>query len=349
MANEVYQKLTLPNTNAMRTLLLRCFTNGSGAPAADSPNLIKNIAEATAFGYAFDFNTLTPMPNDIRSTTSGSISFDGLMLMEKLAECPDASIAEALSDDVHTFKRLRESIVSAGILSGDEMNAFSESIVQARLEEERLNPQQMSFTRQVVEKVRPQFPVNLMETSVQSFIEQLKTVGDKAVMEGIKQVENLRKHGHHDWEGWAAANWGTKWNAQHSSLSFSEDGSALELQFQTAWSEPAPVMTEFLMRAIQAAETNTIRYETLEEFHRFAYRTEISTINGTAPLENIKRHKVAFAADDECAELYASIYGESKKEWLEKLQSWCQEGLESLPTDDSILAYDLCHEPSPAP
>lgn len=54
---------------------------------------------------------------------------------------------------------------------------------------------------------------------------------------GMKYIENIIKYGHPTWYGWACENWGTKWNACDTRIN-GED----EIQFDTAWSNPEPVI-----------------------------------------------------------------------------------------------------------
>lgn len=46
-------------------------------------------------------------------------------------------------------------------------------------------------------------------------------------------------YGLNNWYDWSVANWGTKWNAQHSSLNNKNT-----LWFDTAWSCPIPVLNK---------------------------------------------------------------------------------------------------------
>jgi hypothetical protein len=50
-------------------------------------------------------------------------------------------------------------------------------------------------------------------------------------------LENIENYGHKDWYSWAIDKWGTKWNAYTQKMN--DDGS---ITFQTAWSNPYPVI-----------------------------------------------------------------------------------------------------------
>lgn len=54
---------------------------------------------------------------------------------------------------------------------------------------------------------------------------------------GIKYLRNAALYGCTSWYDWSIKNWGTKWNA-YSYVAISED----EIEFQTAWSAPIPVI-----------------------------------------------------------------------------------------------------------
>jgi hypothetical protein len=56
---------------------------------------------------------------------------------------------------------------------------------------------------------------------------------------GKKAIYNLENFGYTGWYSWSCDNWGTKWNASSSYL---HDNNILE--FETAWSNPYPVLLE---------------------------------------------------------------------------------------------------------
>jgi hypothetical protein len=49
-------------------------------------------------------------------------------------------------------------------------------------------------------------------------------------------LENEKLYGHRDWYSWSIENWGTKWNTSRTYLSKDE------IVFETAWSNPYPVI-----------------------------------------------------------------------------------------------------------
>lgn len=51
-------------------------------------------------------------------------------------------------------------------------------------------------------------------------------------------ASNISKYGYRDWYAWSLANWGTKWNSQETRI----DWENREIFFQTANSEPTPII-----------------------------------------------------------------------------------------------------------
>lgn len=60
---------------------------------------------------------------------------------------------------------------------------------------------------------------------------------EKMYRDGKTYVENYRNYGHTTWYDWCCSNWGTKWNA-YEYEQVDED----TIEFETAWSNPEPVM-----------------------------------------------------------------------------------------------------------
>lgn len=60
---------------------------------------------------------------------------------------------------------------------------------------------------------------------------------------GKRAIYNVENYGHTDWYSWCCDKWGTKWNSCRSSL----DENNL-LTFETAWSNPYPVLVELSIK-----------------------------------------------------------------------------------------------------
>ena len=68
-------------------------------------------------------------------------------------------------------------------------------------------------------------------------IEHMIVKGSANLEEAQKALDNERLYGCRDWYGWSTDNWGTKWNAYSTN-----DTDVDEVSFETAWSNPYPVI-----------------------------------------------------------------------------------------------------------
>lgn len=67
-----------------------------------------------------------------------------------------------------------------------------------------------------------------------------KNLTDKFLIDlGLKIINNKVLYGYKDWYGWSCDNWGTKWNSYDN-----EEISKDEIAFNTAWSEPNPILIQ---------------------------------------------------------------------------------------------------------
>jgi hypothetical protein len=71
----------------------------------------------------------------------------------------------------------------------------------------------------------------------EDLIEHMIVKGSANLEEAQKALDNERLYGCRDWYGWSTANWGTKWNAYSTN-----DTDVDEVTFETAWSNPYPVI-----------------------------------------------------------------------------------------------------------
>lgn len=75
-------------------------------------------------------------------------------------------------------------------------------------------------------------------TTEEALITYMLEKGSANLEEAQKALDNIRDYGHKDWYSWSNTNWGTKWNAYSQN---SDEGSN-EIEFETAWSTPYPVI-----------------------------------------------------------------------------------------------------------
>jgi hypothetical protein len=71
----------------------------------------------------------------------------------------------------------------------------------------------------------------------EDIIEHMLVRGSANLEEAQKALDNERLYGCRDWYGWSTSNWGTKWNAYSTN-----DTDVDEVSFETAWSNPYPVI-----------------------------------------------------------------------------------------------------------
>jgi hypothetical protein len=71
----------------------------------------------------------------------------------------------------------------------------------------------------------------------EDLIEHMIVRGSANLEEAQKALDNERLYGCRDWYGWSTDNWGTKWNAYSTN-----DTDTDEVSFETAWSNPYPVI-----------------------------------------------------------------------------------------------------------
>lgn len=62
---------------------------------------------------------------------------------------------------------------------------------------------------------------------------------ENAINRGENFYNNFQKYGYFDWYNWAVDNWGTKWNASDTFISYAEND-MVHVTFNTAWSPPIP-------------------------------------------------------------------------------------------------------------
>ena len=85
-------------------------------------------------------------------------------------------------------------------------------------------------------------PNNLLKNEeVISLKMHYKDEFDEVVDLGKQAFSNLEKYGFTNWYNWRIDNWGTKWNACNTMLSY--DG--LSIYFDTAWTPSVPVIEQF--------------------------------------------------------------------------------------------------------
>lgn len=128
----------------------------------------------------------------------------------------------------------------------------------------------------------------------EDLIEHMIVKGSANLEEAQKALDNERLYGCRDWYGWSTDNWGTKWNAYNTN-----DTDVDEVSFETAWSNPYPVIIALSAKYPEAVFH--MRFADEDFGHNVG---EYSLQNGDVVDENIPE-----GGSEEALELAADITG----------------------------------------
>ena len=128
----------------------------------------------------------------------------------------------------------------------------------------------------------------------EDLIENMIVKGSANLEEAQKALDNERLYGCRDWYGWSTDNWGTKWNAYNTN-----DTDVDEISFETAWSNPYPVIIALSAKYPEAVFH--MRFADEDFGHNVG---EYSLQNGDVVDENIPE-----GGSEEALELAADITG----------------------------------------
>lgn len=128
----------------------------------------------------------------------------------------------------------------------------------------------------------------------EDLIEHMIVKGSANLEEAQKALDNERLYGCRDWYGWSTDNWGTKWNAYNTN-----DTDVDEISFETAWSNPYPVIIALSAKYPEAVFH--MRFADEDFGHNVG---EYSLQNGDVVDENIPE-----GGSEEALELAADITG----------------------------------------
>ena len=148
-------------------------------------------------------------------------------------------------------------------------------------------------------------------------IEHMLSKGSANLEEAQKALDNERLYGCQDWYGWSTSNWGTKWNAYSTN-----DTDVDEVTFETAWSNPYPVIVALSAKYPEAVFH--MRFADEDFGHNVG---EYSLQNGDVVDENIPE-----GGSEEALELAADITGyedyitdrlyDIESESVDELEEW---------------------------
>jgi hypothetical protein len=128
----------------------------------------------------------------------------------------------------------------------------------------------------------------------EDLINHMLEKGSANLEEAQRALDNEKLYGHRDWYSWSTSNWGTKWNAYDTNEN-EDDG----IYFQTAWSNPYPVM-EALSRKYPDVVFH-VRFADEDFGHNVG---EYSLQNGNVISENVPE-----GGSEEAYEMAADITG----------------------------------------
>ena len=151
----------------------------------------------------------------------------------------------------------------------------------------------------------------------EDLIEHMIVKGSANLEEAQKALDNERLYGCRDWYGWSTSNWGTKWNAYSTN-----DTDVDEVSFETAWSNPYPVIIALSAKYPEAVFH--MRFADEDFGHNVG---EYSLQNGDVVDENIPE-----GGSEEALELAADITGyedyiterlyDIESESVDELEEW---------------------------
>jgi hypothetical protein len=151
----------------------------------------------------------------------------------------------------------------------------------------------------------------------EDLIEHMIVKGSANLEEAQKALDNERLYGCRDWYGWSTSNWGTKWNAYSTN-----DTDVDEISFETAWSNPYPVIVALSVKYPEAVFH--MRFADEDFGHNVG---EYSLQNGDVVDENIPE-----GGSEEALELAADITGyedyitdrlyDIESESVDELEEW---------------------------
>ena len=151
----------------------------------------------------------------------------------------------------------------------------------------------------------------------EDLIEHMLVKGSANLEEAQKALDNERLYGCRDWYGWSTDNWGTKWNAYNTN-----DTDVDEVSFETAWSNPYPVIIALSAKYPEAVFH--MRFADEDFGHNVG---EYSLQNGDVVDENIPE-----GGSEEALELAADITGyedyitdrlyDVESESVDELEEW---------------------------
>lgn len=115
---------------------------------------------------------------------------------------------------------------------------------------------------------------------------------DDVIAIGKVYLDNIKQHGAATWYDWRSRVWGTKWNACETEL-ITASKEKLVYQFDTAWSEPEPVIRALAEKYPTATITLEFSHETSEDDLETTYTLTLNAQEENNTVDNEKEEKHA--------------------------------------------------------
>lgn len=170
--------------------------------------------------YPFDFENIIPSPDGIQDITEGTLTYDAFQIVVSM-------LAASLTEKAKEFDP---------ITRNSQIAQISKEIMEKAIQNQ--TPPKELFKGLDVLAIQVENPEKLLDAAKDVW------------MDAYRYAFNKLEYGTGGWYAWNCANWGTKWNAYSMEPLCglvegevpSDDVYNPNIQFQTAWSHPTPVI-----------------------------------------------------------------------------------------------------------
>lgn len=166
----------------------------------------------------------------------------------------------------------------------------------------RLTSEKTALLRAIFPRMyKTKLPEDVFQRVSGSLMTATEEVKERVYEYGRRYVSNIEKYGAPTWYLWCIRHWGTKWNAGYTEIIDRDT-----IQFDTAWSNPAPILQK--LGELHPA----IRIE-----HWWADE-DVGQNTGHRILFNGDEHVECFAGDKDALDLYEKCWGECDDVYIDE-------------------------------
>ena len=166
----------------------------------------------------------------------------------------------------------------------------------------RLTSEKTALLRAIFPRMyKTKLPEDVFQRVSGSLMTATEEVKERVYEYGRRYVSNIEKYGAPTWYLWCIRHWGTKWNAGYTEIIDRDT-----IQFDTAWSNPAPILQK--LGELHPA----IRIE-----HWWADE-DIGSNTGHRILFDGGENVECFERDKDALDIYTKCWGESKCVYLDE-------------------------------